>query len=213
MNQVQLFGRLTRDPELRYTASGKPVANLTLAINRIGGNDEADFFDCTAWDKQAELISNSCQKGHRLLVWGRLQQEKWTDQQTQQTRSKVAVVVSGFSYIEPRPQGQGQQQPAGYGQQHGYPQQPPAGYGPPPGYIPPNPGAYNPPAGPPPGQYGQHPPAGYGPPPGQSPPQQPAGYGQRPPAGPPQQQGGYGQPGQPPAQGQGYSVNLDGIPF
>lgn len=198
MNQVQLFGRLTRDPELRYTQSGKAVANFTLAINRFGGNNEADFFDCTAWDKQAELISNSCKKGHRLLIWGRLQQEKWTDQQTQQQRFKVAVVVSGFSYIEPAPQNQGQQQPA-YGQQPGYQQPPQAGgYGNPPGYIPPNPGAYPPPAGPP-AQYGQPPQGQYTAP--------PAG----PPAGAPPQGQGHRQSAGPPQQG--YSGNLNDIPF
>jgi len=210
MNQVQLFGRLTRDPELRYTQSGKAVANFTLAINRFGGNNEADFFDCTAWDKQAELISNSCQKGHRLLVWGRLQQEKWTDQQTQQQRSKVAVTVSGFSFIEPAPQGQGQQPQAGppaHGQQPGYQQPPQTGYGNPPGYIPPNPGAY-PPAGPPQGQYGQPPQGQYSQPPAGPPQGQYAG----PPQGAPPQGQGYQQPAGPPQQG-GYSGNLNDIPF
>lgn len=167
MNSVSLFGRLTRDPELRYTAQGKPVTGFTLAINRFGGNNEADFFDCTAWDKQAENISSSCKKGHRLLVWGRLQQEKWTDQQGQQ-RTSIKIIVSGFQFIEPAPQQQGP--PAGPPQ---YQQGPPQ-YNQPPGYIPPQ-GGYQPPAG----QYG--PPAG----PPQAGPPMGLGLQQGPPAGPP----------------------------
>lgn len=210
MNQVAIFGRLTRDPELRYTPQGKAVANFTLALNRIGGNNEADFFDCVAWEKQAENIANSCHKGHRLLVWGRLQQEKWTDQQ-QQNRTAVKIVATGFSFIEPPPQG-GQTAPqagppSGYQGQPGY-QQP--GYVPPPAGGPgyPGPGGYPPaapgqqPGGypgqgaappPPAGQYGQPPAGRYQQPPGQ------------PPAGPP--------PGQPYQGQQGYSGNLSDVPF
>lgn len=151
MNQVGIMGRFTRDPECRYTQSGKCVTNFTLAVNKFGDNNEADFFDCVAWEKQAENIANSCKKGHRLLVWGRLQQDKWTDQQTQQTRTAVKITVTGFSFIEPPPDRQQQQpQGGGYGQPPnppqvggyqqpplagGYQQQRAANY--PPGYVPP----------------------------------------------------------------------------
>lgn len=209
MNQVQLFGRLTRDPEMRYTPQGKAVVNFSLAVSRYGEN-EADFFECTAWEKQAENINNSCKKGHRLLIWGRLHQDRWTDQQTQQNRSAVKIVVSGFSFIEPPPQqGQpGAQPPAGppaYGPPgYGYP---PQGY---PGYVPPAAGVYPPSSQPPAQQQGQYLGRLGGPPPGgQHPPaqhtQSPAG----PPSGPPP---GYQYPGHQPPAG-GYSGNIDDIPF
>lgn len=222
MNQVQIFGRLTRDPELKYTQAGKPVSNFSMAVNRFSDN-EADFFECVAWEKQAENINSSCKKGHRLLIWGRLQQERWTDQQTQQQRSTIKIVVSGFSFIEPPPQ-QGaqppggapgyqqppgyQQQPPGYQQQPGYPQQP--GFGQPPGYVPPagpGPQGYPPQGQQQPGAFlgrlgqGQSGPVQQGP--GQQGPGQPPG-------GPQAGQGGYPPQGQ---QQPGYSGSFDGIPF
>lgn len=132
MNQISIFGRLTRDPELKYTQAGKPVTNFTIAVNRYGDNNEADFFECNAWDKQAENINNSCKKGHRILIWGYLRQEKWTDQQTQQQRSAVKVVVTGFNFIEPAPTAGNTPQPQPNQQQQAWGQ--PTGY--PPGYVP-----------------------------------------------------------------------------
>jgi len=204
VNQVGILGRFTRDPELRYTPQGKAVVRFTLALNRYGNNNEADFFDCEAWEKQAENIANSCSKGHRLLVWGRLKQDRWTDQQTQQTRTTVRIAVQGFSFIEPPPsQGQAAhpQGPAG-----GYPGYPsPAGA---PGYVPPpGPGGYPPylgqqgPGQYPPGQYHQGPP---GPPSGYP----AAGQHSKPPAGAPGMPPGPQPPGQ-----QGFSGNFDDIPF
>ena len=77
MNRVILLGRLTKDPEIRYTTNGKVVATFTLAVDREFKNDkgerEADFISCVVWGKAAELVGNSCKKGHRLLVEGRLQ--------------------------------------------------------------------------------------------------------------------------------------------
>lgn len=208
MNQVAIMGRFTRDPELRYSQSGKPVAKFTLAVNRYSDN-EADFFDCTAFDKQAENISNSCQKGHRLLVLGRLQQDRWTDQQTQQQRTAVKILVSSFDFIEP-PQQQRQAPPQNrppvgpppyQGPPTGY-QQP--GYGQQPGYIPPGPGGFQPPTGPPPAeQYRQGQP-------------QSGQYRQQPghpPAGPPTGQQGFPQQYQGQQQGFTIALNDDNIPF
>ncbi len=67
LNKVVLIGRLTRDPEIRYTAANTPVASFTLAVNRNFKNKEggydADFINITAWRRLAELISNTLQKG------------------------------------------------------------------------------------------------------------------------------------------------------
>lgn len=200
MNHVSIFGRFTRDPELKYTPQGKAVVSFSLAVNRYDGN-EADFFDCEAWEKQAENIANSCRKGHRLLVWGRLRQDRWTDQQTQQNRSAVRIVVQGFSFIEPPPQQQGQPAaPPAYGPPPGYTQQMPPGYVPPaqaPAQIQVRPAA-QPPA---PGfnQYQGHPPY-----PGQTPPAPP-------PAGPWQQPANL-PPGLPGWQSQS-ADNYDDLPF
>ena len=77
MNKIIVLGRLTKDPEIRYTPSQKVVASFTLAVDRPfttpDGKREADFIPVVVWGKAAELVGNSCAKGHRLLVEGRLQ--------------------------------------------------------------------------------------------------------------------------------------------
>ena len=64
MNSVNLIGRLTADPNMRYFESGKVIAKFHLAINRT--KDETDFFEIEAWEKTAEVIGQYCRKGHRL---------------------------------------------------------------------------------------------------------------------------------------------------
>ena len=77
MNKWTGLGRLTKDPEVRYTPSQKVVCSFTLAVDRPflnqEGQREADFIPVVIWGKTAELVGNSCAKGHRLLVEGRLQ--------------------------------------------------------------------------------------------------------------------------------------------
>jgi single-strand DNA-binding protein len=77
MNKVILMGRLTRDPEVRYTQSGKVVCQFTLAVDRFTTNQEgqreADFVPIVVWGKVGELCGNSLTKGQRALVDGRLQ--------------------------------------------------------------------------------------------------------------------------------------------
>ncbi|MCC3356182.1 single-stranded DNA-binding protein [Bacillus sp. REN16] len=77
INQVILVGRLTRDPDLRYTQEGKAVAHVTLAVSRnfksAGGAIETDFVNCTLWQKTAENTANFCKKGSILGVTGRIQ--------------------------------------------------------------------------------------------------------------------------------------------
>ena len=78
MNRAMLIGRLTKDPELRATASGIAVCTFTIAVDRRFANRdsqtrEADFIPVVVWGKIAEMVGNSCAKGHRLLVEGRLQ--------------------------------------------------------------------------------------------------------------------------------------------
>lgn len=77
INQVTLVGRMTKDPELRYTADGIAVSNFTLALNRTfkstNGEYEADFVNCNVWRKQAESLANYCLKGSLIGITGRLQ--------------------------------------------------------------------------------------------------------------------------------------------
>ena len=77
INQVILVGRLTRDPDLRYTQDGRAVAHVTLAVSRnfknAGGEINTDFVNCTLWQKTAENTANYCKKGSILGVTGRIQ--------------------------------------------------------------------------------------------------------------------------------------------
>ncbi|WP_090949903.1 single-stranded DNA-binding protein [Parageobacillus thermantarcticus] len=77
INQVVLVGRLTKDPELRYTADGAAVANITLAVTRnfrnAEGGIDTDFVQCTLWRKVAENTANYCRKGSIIGVMGRIQ--------------------------------------------------------------------------------------------------------------------------------------------
>ena len=76
MNHFVGIGRLTRDPNVKYTQSGKAYASFTLAIDRRKsgeGNPQADFIQCVAWEKTAEVISQYCTKGKKIAVEGRIQ--------------------------------------------------------------------------------------------------------------------------------------------
>ena len=79
MNQVLLIGRLTKDPELKYTRDGKGYCNFSLAVSREFKKDEVDFINCVAWDKRAEAIANYVKKGNKLGIIGRLQIDKNND--------------------------------------------------------------------------------------------------------------------------------------
>lgn len=86
MNRVILMGRLTRDPEIRYTQNTNlTVANFSIAVNRRfkreGDTETADFFNVVAWNKTGEFVGKYFKKGQQVLVSGRLQNRNWTDQQ------------------------------------------------------------------------------------------------------------------------------------
>lgn len=79
LNHVSLHGRLTADPELRYTKSDKPVSSFTLAVDRDSADHETDFISCVAWNKTAEFVERYFKKGSQAIVVGRLQSRKWED--------------------------------------------------------------------------------------------------------------------------------------
>jgi single-strand DNA-binding protein len=85
-NTVTLVGNITDDPELRFTPSGAPVANFTVAVNRRYRTPEGQwedkldgFFRCSCWRDMAENVAESLTKGTRVVVAGRLQQRSWED--------------------------------------------------------------------------------------------------------------------------------------
>lgn len=100
INQVILMGRLTRDPEVRTTTTGKTITSFSLAVDRGGQDDQADFFEVTAWEKLGELVSQYLSKGRRCLVQGRLRQDSWDDKETGKKRSKVEVVATDVTFLD-----------------------------------------------------------------------------------------------------------------
>lgn len=88
---VSVAGNLTRDPELRFTAGGQAVCSFGIAVNR-GKDKPGEFFDVTVWEQQGENVSESLEKGDRVIVTGRLSQRSWeTDDGSK--RSKVEIVA------------------------------------------------------------------------------------------------------------------------
>ena len=98
MNKVIILGRLTADPETRYTQSGKVVASLTLAVNKPFGADGADFINCVAWEKLAEIIENNLSKGSQVLVEGRMQNRSYENNQGEK-RSVTEVVINNIEFV------------------------------------------------------------------------------------------------------------------
>lgn len=105
INNVVLVGRLTKDPDLRYTANGTGVATFTLAVNRNftnqDGNREADFINCVIWRKSAETLANYAHKGTLLGVTGRVQTRNYDNQQGQRVYV-TEVVAESFQLMESR---------------------------------------------------------------------------------------------------------------
>ncbi len=100
INQVILMGRLTRDPEMRTTTTGKSIASFSLAVDRNTQDDQADFFDVTAWEKLGELANQYLSKGRRCLVQGRLRQDSWDDKETGKKRSRIEVVATDITFLD-----------------------------------------------------------------------------------------------------------------
>lgn len=103
INNVTLVGRLTKDPDLRYTSSGTGVATFTLAVNRnftsADGTREADFINCVIWRKPAETLANYAKKGVLIGVTGRIQTRSYDNQQGQRVYV-TEVVADNFQLLE-----------------------------------------------------------------------------------------------------------------
>lgn len=103
LNKVILIGRLTRDPELRYTQTGIPVANFSIAVDRRftgqGGERETDFIDIVAWRKLAELCANHLGKGRLVAVDGSLQSRSYETNDGQK-RKAWEVVADNVDFLD-----------------------------------------------------------------------------------------------------------------
>ena len=104
MNITILMGRLTRDPELKYTSNGKAYANFTLAVQKT--KDEAEFIDCIAWEKTAENIAEYFGKGNRILIQGRLNVSNY--EQNGEKRKFTRVQAFNFEFIDSKNSGNSQ---------------------------------------------------------------------------------------------------------
>lgn len=104
MNKIVLLGRLTRDPEVRYSQgeNSMAIARFSLAVNRRykrEGEPDADFFNCTAFGKQAEFVEKYLKQGIKILVAGRLENNNYTNKEGQKVYS-VQVMVEEIEFAE-----------------------------------------------------------------------------------------------------------------
>lgn len=114
LNKVLLIGRLTRDPELKYTPSGTAVANFGLAINRTykdANGDKAEdvcFVDVVAWERLAEVASEYLAKGRQAFIEGRLQMHSW-EKEDGEKRSKLEIVAQHVQFLDGSKQNEGKE--------------------------------------------------------------------------------------------------------
>ena len=104
LNKILLIGRLTKDPDLRYTPSGAPVAALRLAVNHTYRTKEEKrvevlFIDVSVFGRSAETVKQYLNKGREVFIEGRLQQDEWDDKKTGQKRISYRVVADRFQFI------------------------------------------------------------------------------------------------------------------
>lgn len=102
LNNVSLMGNLTRDPELKYTATGKAVANLSVANNRVYSKNgekatEVSYFDIEVWGVVAENCAKYLTKGNGIIVEGRLRQDRW--EKDGKTQSRVRIVANNVHFM------------------------------------------------------------------------------------------------------------------
>ena len=105
LNQFNCIGRLTRDPELKYTQGGTAVTSFSLAINRTyKQNDEKKqetcFIDVTAWGRMGEVIAQFIAKGAQVFITGRLQLDKWQDRNSGENRQKIKLVAENIQFLD-----------------------------------------------------------------------------------------------------------------
>ena len=109
LNRVMIAGNLTRDPQLKFLANEKAVANFGLAINRKWKTDsgeakeETTFVDVEAWGRTAELAGQYLTKGRGAMIEGRIKMEQWTDKESGQKRSKLVIAADAIHFTDNMP--------------------------------------------------------------------------------------------------------------
>lgn len=120
LNKVILIGRLTHDPELRYTPNGQPVANFSLAVDRkMSKNDETDFIPVVAWRRLAEICNEFLHKGKLVAIEGRLQVRSYEDKEGRRQRA-FEVVADDMQMLDRGPGAGGSGGGGGGGGERGY---------------------------------------------------------------------------------------------
>src|SRR5687767_5136024 len=113
LNKVMLIGRLTRDPQMKYTPSQTAICEFGLAVGRkfkaASGEmkEETAFVDCTVWGKRGEVFNQYMTKGKQVFLEGHLKFDSWEDKQGGGKRSKLTLVVDDFQFLDSRGGGQG----------------------------------------------------------------------------------------------------------
>jgi len=118
LNSVNIMGNLTRDPEMKYTTSGKSVCNLSIANNRVykKGDErvtEVSYFDVEVWGAVAENCAKYLTKGSGIIVEGRLRQDRW--ERDGKTQSRVRIAANNIHFMPKKRDEGGTQEPAGVG--------------------------------------------------------------------------------------------------
>ena len=98
MNQVQLLGRLTKDPELKYTTAGKIHLRISIAVPQERDKTQANFINCVAWNKPAEIIAEHFKKGNRINLVGKLTSRQYEDAGVKKWVTEV--MIDSFDFIE-----------------------------------------------------------------------------------------------------------------
>lgn len=112
LNRAQIIGNLTRDPEMRYTPNGQPVASFAVATNRRwkdkdGNNqDETQYHEIVAWGKLAEIVSQILKKGNKVYIEGRLQTRNW-EAQDGSRRQRTEIIAENFVALTPKGSNEG----------------------------------------------------------------------------------------------------------
>ena len=106
LNRIVLIGRLTRDPEMKYTPQGIAVCTMGIAVDRFSKNEqgeyETDIFNIVAWRRSAEFASNYLKKGRLVSIDGRLQTRSWVEQTTGQKRTAYEIVAENIQGLDKR---------------------------------------------------------------------------------------------------------------
>ncbi len=104
MNKAILIGRLTKDPELRTTPTGRNVCQFSVAVSRnftnANGEREADFINCVVWDKQAENLVKYQKKGNQIAVEGRIQTRNYDDKDGKKKVYVTEILASNISFLD-----------------------------------------------------------------------------------------------------------------